>query len=291
MIKFYSPLRYPGGKTKLAGFLEKAIEASFPKENTVTLVEPFAGGAGASLKLLFSGKVGKIVINDLDRSIFAFWKVAVNDTDFLINKIKNTEISISEWRKQKAIYSSEAPSQKKLAFATLFLNRTNRSGILDGGPIGGLDQSGKWGVTARFTKSTIIERLQKIKEFRKKIIVHNLDGITLLEKLGRQKSRDKYFIFLDPPYYDKGQSLYLNHYTNKNHQRLLKLLQTSPLKWVMTYDDVSYIQDLYSDFTKKQFEISHSAFRAKKGKEVLIFSNKTKHLSRQDVFSLVQRST
>jgi|SRR3989344_4179739 len=270
---FSSPLRYPGGKTRLAYFLSNAIEKNFSENEKIVLVEPYAGGAGASLKLLFSGKVDKIIINDLDKAIFSFWKIAVSEPDFLINRIKKVSINIDEWRKQKEVYNNSSSTPRELAFATLFLNRTNRSGIIEGGPIGGMDQSGFWNVKARFTKNTIIERLEKIKEFKNKIKVRNLDGITLLKQLEKNKKKNNYFIFLDPPYYQKGKSLYLNHYIDKDHKKLLKLLEKSSLKWVMTYDDVSYIQNLYDKFRKSKFVINHSAFEARQGKEVLIFSN------------------
>ncbi|MGI6373978.1 MAG: DNA adenine methylase [Patescibacteria group bacterium] len=268
---FSSPLRYPGGKTRLANKLLEAIEKNCNQKEKVILVEPYAGGAGASLALLFAKKVEKIVINDLDKAIFTFWKIAVSDTDYLINKIRRTDITIEEWRKQKAIYAS-TKSKRKLAFATLFLNRTNRSGIMNGGPIGGTDQSGTWKVSARFTKQTIIDRLEKIKEFHNKIEVYNLDGIELLKKLEERKNRSQYFIFLDPPYFQKGQSLYLNHYSNKDHENLSEFLEKSSFKkWIMTYDDVPYIKNLYATMRTKGFAIQHNAYESKVGREVMIF--------------------
>ncbi|MEI6832023.1 MAG: DNA adenine methylase [Candidatus Omnitrophota bacterium] len=272
-MNFFSPLRYPGGKTRLSSFLEKAIEKYFSENEKIILVEPYAGGAGASLKLLFSSKVDKIIINDIDKAIFSFWKIAVSDTDFLINRIREININITEWKKQKEIYSNPSSTTKELAFATLFLNRTNRSGIIEGGPIGGMDQSGFWNVKSRFTKNTIIKRLGKIKEFRDKISIRNLDGIVLLKLMEKNKKKNNYFIFLDPPYYQKGKSLYFNHYIDKDHKRLLRFLKKSSLKWVMTYDDVPYIQKLYDKFRKIKFVINHSAFEARQGKEVLIFSD------------------
>lgn len=268
---FSSPLRYPGGKTRLANKLLEAIEKNFNQKEKVVLVEPYAGGAGASLALLFAKKVENIVINDLDKAIFIFWKIAVSDTDYLINKIKRTEVTIDEWKRQKAIYISTT-DERKLAFATLFLNRTNRSGIMRGGPIGGFDQSGTWKVNARFTKKTIIDRLRKIKEFRNKIEVSNLDGIELLKKLEERKNKDQYFIFLDPPYFQKGQSLYLNHYNNKDHENLSEFLGKSSFKkWAMTYDDVPYIKNLYATMRTKGFAIQHNAYESKIGREVMIF--------------------
>ena len=269
-MKFYSPLRYPGGKTRLASKLSEAVKKNFEQGKKVILVEPYAGGAGASLSLLFAGKVDKIFINDLDNAIHTFWKVAVSDTDYLIDKIRRTEITIKEWKKQKMIYVSQK-YDRKFAFATLFLNRTNRSGIMNSGPIGGMSQSGEWKVNARFTKKTIIERLEKIKEFRNKIEVYNLDGIKLLKRLEKHQKIKQYFIFLDPPYFHGGQSLYLNHHDNKGHEELSNFLERSLLKkWVMTYDDVSYIKDLYPKMQIKDFEIQHNAYKSKIGREIMI---------------------
>ena len=268
---FASPFRYPGGKTRLASKLAEEIEKKFQSNEKVVLVEPYAGGAGASLTLLFMGKVDKIIINDFDNAIYTFWKIAVSDTDYLIRKIKRTEITIEEWKKQKAIYALPG-NDCKLAFATLFLNRTNRSGIMSGGPIGGMGQSGKWKINARFTKETIIGRLERIKEFRNKIKVYKLDGIKLLERLEQHKKAGQYFIFLDPPYFQKGQSLYLNHYNNKDHEELSKFLEQSSLKkWIMTYNDVAYIKNLYVKMRKSKFLIQHNAYKSKIGKEVMIF--------------------
>jgi len=270
---FASPLRYPGGKTRIASLLAQIIERNFEIDEKITLVEPYAGGAGASLALLFAGKVDKIIINDLDNAIYIFWKIAVYDTDYLIKKIEDTKITLSEWRRQKAVHISPT-NDREFAFATLFLNRTNRSGIMDGGPIGGIDQSGEWKINARFTKDTIIGRLKKIKEFRNKIAVCKSDGIKLLRQLEENKRQGQYFIFLDPPYYQKGQSLYLNHYNDKDHTELSKFLERSSFKkWIMTYDDVSNIKKLYSDFRTKNFSIQHTAYKSKIGREVMIFSN------------------
>lgn len=270
---FFSPLRYPGGKTCLASFLFEAINNNFSGNENVILVEPYAGGAGASLKLLFSGSVDKIIINDLDKAIFAFWKIAISDPDFLIAKTQKINIEIDEWKKQKEIYNNPSSTIKELAFATLFLNRTNHSGIIKAGPIGGIEQLGPWNVKARFRKTTIIERLERIKKFESKISVRNLDGIALLKQLEKNKCKNRYFIFLDPPYYQKGKSLYLNYYIDQDHQKLLKFLEKSSLKWVMTYDDVSYIQNLYSKMRKDKFTINYSAFEPRQGKEILIFSD------------------
>ena len=279
---FVSPLRYPGGKTCLAPKLERAIKKTFPENKKITFVEPYSGGAGAALVLLCSGKVDKIIINDLDKAIYTFWKIAVQNTGYLIRKIKQTKITIQEWKKQKKIYTllqdktaSGLKNEKKLAFATLFLNRTNRSGIMRSGPIGGMKQLSRWKIDERFTKQTIIERLEKINKFRDRIEIYNLDGIKLLKNLERKKETSRYFIFLDPPYFQKGKSLYLNNYKNADHKILANFLMKSSLKkWIMTYNDVSLIQNLYKELPTTEFEIQHDAYYSKIGKEIMIFPKK-----------------
>ena len=275
-LKFVSPIRYPGGKTRLANFLTKTIKKNFTEENKdkIILVEPYAGGAGAALSLLFAGQVNRIIINDFDSAIYAFWKSVLFDSEYLIKRVLEVKITIEEWKRQKEIYNRALIPNRELAFATLFLNRTNRSGIITGGPIGGMEQSGQWKLDARFTKNTIIKRLERIKRYRNKIKIYNLDGINLLKKMERRKHMSNYFIFLDPPYYQKGKFLYLNHYENSDHEKLRKFLQDSSLKWIMTYDDVSYIRKLYTKMCKRKFTIQHSAYQSKAGKEIMIFSKK-----------------
>lgn len=269
MSAHYSPLRYPGGKAKLADFLGKHINQE-ARGRKVVFVEPYAGGAGAALTLLLTKQVSKIVINDLDPAIYAFWQTAVFDTDKLIRKIKRTDVSIGEWRKQHKIYKGKTEDLFKLGFATFFLNRTNRSGIIEGGPIGGFDQSGEWKVDVRFNKQELIRRLKEIQKFSNKITVTNLDGITLLRKLQSRKDFKKFFIFIDPPYIEKGQLLYLNHYQKDNHKNLANFLGTSILDWVMTYDDTPFVRELYESSQVKGFKIAHTAHSRKTGREVLI---------------------
>ena len=165
---FVSPLRYPGGKTCLVPKLEEVLKKNFSYNEKISFVEPYAGGAGASLVLLCSGKVDRIIINDLDKAIYTFWKISVQNADYLISKIKRTKITIQEWKRQKEIYTllkntskATLEEERKLAFTVLFLNRTNRSGIMRGGPIGGIRQLSKWKIDERFTKKTIIESWKK----------------------------------------------------------------------------------------------------------------------------------
>lgn len=275
MTKYFSPLRYPGGKSKLARFLAEEIKYQ-AGDRKIIYVEPFAGGAGAALTLLMTSKVDRIWINDLDPAIYTFWKIAVFDTDRLINKIKKTKVTINTWKRQKLIYKSKNTDDLDLAFATFFLNRTNRSGIIEGGPIGGMNQSGNWKIGARFNKEGLIERLSAIKKYRNVIKVTNKDGIKLIESIQSRVNWNNHFIFIDPPYIEKGQLLYLNHYKKDDHENLARFIKDSKLNWVMTYDDVSDIRKLYPKQIIKAFKIAHIAHTRRIGKEVLISPKRIK---------------
>jgi DNA adenine methylase len=268
--KHYSPLRYPGGKSSLACFFSSLIETN--KITDCIYVEPFAGGAGAALNLLFLEKVDSIIINDLDRAIFSFWKSILRDSRRFIEKIKSTDITIDEWYRQKEIYNNSKASTLDLGFSTFFLNRTNRSGIIEGGPIGGIKQKGNWLIDARFNKPELINRIKNIASYESRIMIFNKDGIDLLKDITIENN---HFIYLDPPYYIKGSSLYLNHYIHENHIRLAEFLNSSnDLNWVLTYDNVEEIKNLYNSRRFFDFKLNYHIDLPKLGKEILVLSDK-----------------
>jgi DNA adenine methylase len=267
--RYYSPLRYPGGKTILFPFLVKKIEESGLRD--VTYVEPYAGGAGAALALLMNEVVDHIVINDLDKAIYAFWRSAIFETDRFIKKIEHTPVTVKEWRKQKAIYENKRSKRFDLGFATFFLNRTNRSGILNGGPIGGLDQTGKWKIDARYNKKALSKRIREIAEYKGRITVTNEDGVDVISRYLRKKNT---FIYLDPPYYEKAADLYLNIFEQKDHARLAKKLNAHPdATWLLTYDNQPEIRKLYTDRTVVDFSLSYNAYESRRGEELMILSD------------------
>jgi DNA adenine methylase len=268
--KYYSPLRYPGGKACLSDFITETIKIN-AIENC-TYVEPYAGGAGAALTMLFLEKVDNIIINDLDRAIYCFWRAVLNQTEALIKKISSVQLTIDEWYQQREIYRSKSSSQIDLAFATFFMNRTNRSGIIEGGPIGGISQKGKWPLNARFNKEDLIHRIRNIASYRSRIKVMNKDGIQLLKEIHKQKNQ---FIYLDPPYYIKGSSLYLNHYLEGCHIELANFLNAhNNFYWMLTYDNVPEIKALYSKRNNFEFSLQYHVDLPKLGKEILVSSDK-----------------
>lgn len=270
-----SPLRYPGGKTALADILQSILYRNALQG--CTLIEPFAGGAGASLYLLDAGHVDRIIINDADPSIFAFWRSITRNTDRFIEKILNVDLTIDEWRKQKAIYSSpRGASQFELGFSTFYLNRCNRSGIIkSGGPIGGILQVGEWKIDARFNRENLAERIRDIASFGERIAVLGLDAVRLIGDLDNLCGVGKRLVFADPPYYVKGQELYLNHYEDSDHLRFSQVLRHSKsFPWVLTYDNVHRIRELYRGLKMFHYKLRYSAHHSSpQGAELFIASD------------------
>jgi len=267
---FYSPLRYPGGKNKLAKFIALICE-----KNNINghYVEPYAGGASVALFLLFYGYVSEITINDIDRSIYAFWYSVLNDTERFCNLIRKTEVNIKNWKKYKKNQKNKKrESLLKLGFSTFFLNRTNMSGIINAGVIGGLKQKGKYKIDCRFNKERLILRIKKIAEYKKKIHIYNLDAMELVKKIQKVSKSSQTIFYFDPPYYLKGPSLYTNYYQHDDHCEISKVIKRiKNSRWIISYDSVPEIKRLYKGFKKTEYSFCHTAHKPKKGKEVLFF--------------------
>jgi len=265
----YSPLRYPGGKAKIAPYLEHLI-----KLNSLTnckYFEPFAGGAGAALELLLCEHVDSIYINDADKSIYSFWEAILRNSEKFIRKLDNTDINIEEWQKQKKIMRKKNASTFDIGFATFFVNRCNVSGILSGGPIGGKNQTGKWKIDARMNKATLIKKIEKIALYSDRVFVSNEDWLKFLDKKISNLNSKNYFIFLDPPYYKKGKDLYMNHFIHEDHEALEYYLRGKK-NWVLTYDYAPEIIEIYKKYRKSEYVLNYSANNFRKEKEIMIFS-------------------
>jgi DNA adenine methylase len=272
MSEPYSPLRYPGGKAKLANFLIKVLQSNGLREPHY--VEPYAGGAGAALRLLFEEYVEAITINDADRRVRCFWTAVTTQNDAFLGMLDDVEVSVDEWRRQRAVYDNQdVEDELELGFATFFLNRTTRSGIIhNGGPIGGFDQAGNYKIDARFNRPQLARRIQRVGIYADRIDVSGEDGLLLLQTLNQDVvGARNTLVYLDPPYYAKGAELYLNRFTHIQHRQLAEYLSTpKAFPWVMTYDNVPQIRELYAAFPQLCFNLSYSAYERRAGKELLV---------------------
>jgi DNA adenine methylase len=234
------------------------------------MAEPFAGGAGASLTLLYLEETREIYINDADPAIHDFWWTLVNRPKPFINMLSRIRVSVAEWRRQRDAYgTSSRLSMIRRGFAAFFLNRCNRSGIIiNAGPIGGIEQDGKWKLNARFNKAELIRRCERVSEYGKRIHVSSDDGMDFIQNLEAKST----FFFVDPPYFEKGPMLYLNALDREYHAALAtRLRKMQDTAWVLTYDDCSEIRRMYRGWAKiRPFSLCYSVAGRRSGKEVLI---------------------
>ena len=271
-LTYLSPLRYPGGKGKLANYIKQIVRINGLCD--CHYIEPYAGGAGVALELVVQEYASHIHINDINYSVYAFWHSLINETEALCALIEQTEVSVDNWQRQKEIQLE--PQQHDLlevGFSTFFLNRTNRSGILNGGMIGGKAQDGDWRLDARYNSQELIKRIRLIARYRRRITVYNLDAEQLLGEL-RHNLPQNAFTYFDPPYFVKGQDLYDNHYTPKDHARLANFIrdQFAERKWMVSYDNHPEICTLYEGYSKITYQLNYSARQRYKGSEVIFFS-------------------
>jgi DNA adenine methylase len=274
-MNVYSPLRYPGGKRRIAPYLKKIL-----KDNQLcdgVYVEPYAGGASVALSLLLDGYVSKIIINDVDQSVYAFWWSVLNETNEFCKLIEETPVTIPNWKEQAARQRNKQKcSLIELGFSTFFLNRTNRSGILSAGVIGGITQDGQWKIDSRYNKIELIERIQRIARHKKQIELRNSDALELIKSI-KKSLPEKSIIYMDPPYYVKGSALYLNYYKDRDHKQIFEDLQLlENIHWILTYDNVEVIRNLYKNFRQEKYNLRYTASRSVVGQELMIFSDRLK---------------
>jgi DNA adenine methylase len=271
MKKNYSPLRYPGGKTCLYEGVSNIIRAN--KLELGHYVEPYAGGCGLALALLYNGVVSEIHINDIDISIWAFWDSVLNKTDAFIELIRTIPITIDEWQKQRQIHSKQDKrSMLKLGFSTFFLNRTNRSGIIKGaGAIGGLSQKGNYKLDCRFNREALIERIQRISKYKSRIHLTRLDAKIFMDEVQNCVPKNTLFC-IDPPYFNKGRSLYTSFYGPDEHKGVSDMVLSLQHPWIVTYDNTPEIRKLYKRRRQFVYNINYSIQTKRIGTELLIAS-------------------
>lgn len=264
-----SPLRYPGGKAALAGLFADLIEAL--DLNAATYVEPYAGGAGAGIALLREGRVDRLVINDIDPAVFAFWTAVTDRNQAFLDWVTSVPLTLEEWQRQREIYRSKNCDSFALGCAFFYLNRTNRSGVLNAGVIGGKAQQGKYKIDARFNRATLTERLTAIGTLAPAIEVSDLDGRSVIQRYGRDGST---FMYIDPPYVQAGSQLYLNAFDGRDHRALSKVVhEISTAHWFMTYDLAPLVENLYAKQFQATLDLNYSARYPGRAEELVVASS------------------
>jgi DNA adenine methylase len=266
-----SPLRYPGGKATLFPLVGKIVRLNGASGGTY--VEPYAGGAGIALGLLLTEQVERVVINDLDPAIYAFWRAVTEHGEEFAERLASVPITPDEWYTQKAIYRTADPSRVvELGFATFFLNRTNRSGVLNAGMIGGKDQKGNYKIDARFNRDDLLERCRLVALYASRIDVRSEDGVSVIQEFADAPST---LIYADPPYFEKGSQLYLNAFDTDDHRSLARCLNAhKDGNWILTYDMSPEIELLYKDRNQHSISIHYSVRESRNALELLVTSDR-----------------
>lgn len=263
-----SPLRYPGGKTVYADMMTEIIKLNELGE--CTFVEAFAGGAGAAITMLLRNDVPAIILNDYDIAIFAFWNSILAQTDDFLQLLRDTPITVTQWYEQREVYRNERDDLLSLGFATFYLNRTNRAGILAANPIGGLHQRGQYHIDARFNRIGLEDKIQAIADRRDSISLYNLDAVDFIDNLEQEHKEKNLFIYFDPPYYQKGELLYLNHFDHIQHAALQNRIIRCQFPWILSYDNAEQIVELYAETPIYCKALRYSVSRPSLAEELII---------------------
>lgn len=279
-----SPLRYPGGKSQLAKYISHILKLN--KLYNVTYCEAFCGGAGVAITLLLKNNVDRIILNDSDPAIYSIWYAILNDFDRFVSRIQQIPVTIEEWHSQHKIYNSlkyQIGYSFELAIAAFFLNRTNHSGIIEGGPIGGYEQKSNHKINCRFNKDSLLNKFDNIHALNNRIELYNYDGIEFIHRI-IEPLQENIFTFFDPPYFKQGKNLYKNSLNYEYHNNLTHIIQNlRHHHWIVTYDDAEEIRKLYANCTGWNYTIHYTANLKRKESE-LMYSN---HFTQLDSFNKV----
>ena len=272
MQKTYTPLRYPGGKSKLYNYICTFLNQYY--EHPPVYAEAFAGGFGLGMSLLLQEKVNEVYINDFDFCIYSFWKSITSPKCYyrFVRLVNDTPVDINNYLMQKKIYKHpKRHSITEVGFATFFLNRCNRSGILSANPIGGIEQTGNYRKDCRFNKERLLKLIETIYNHRNQIHVTNLDAIAFLEQIDNR--RTNVLFNLDPPYVSAGPTLYKNNFSEDDHIALSNRVHHLNNHWIMTYDNHDLIRDCYKDYLVREYSIKYYLEDKRDEVELIIYDN------------------
>jgi DNA adenine methylase len=247
--------RYPGGKGKSKLCNEIARRLTDQAEHTgLQYREPFFGGGSVGLKFLSDNPgTKKIWINDKDIGISCLWTAVIRYHDDFKSRVHGFVPSVTAFRELRSELTTISTLPKQcdeivdIGFKKLAIHQISYSGLgtKSGGPLGGVEQKSKYKIDCRWSPDYICKKVDKLHSQFKTIEVQG-DGCTNLDfsSLIEDTSCDS-LLYLDPPYYVKGNDLYQCGFTSKDHERLASALKNTKHAWVLSYDDCHEIRELY----------------------------------------------
>lgn len=237
-------------------------------------VEPYAGGAGVACELLISGVASHVHLNDASPEVHAFWWSILNHTEEFCRRIRLASLTIKEWRRQREVLRHPDDHDRLgLGFALFFLNRCNRSGIPSGGVIGGLNQTGRWKIDARFPKIELITRIEAIASRRRRVTIENKDAEKFLWENASNLPPNT-LVYCDPPYFRKSDRLYLNRYEPRDHAQIARVMQSQVQHpWLVSYDAAPEVMKYYVKRRSFTYGLQYYAGQTRHGNEVFFCSD------------------
>ncbi|QOT19275.1 DNA adenine methylase [Paenarthrobacter sp. YJN-5] len=274
--RYASPLRYPGGKARMAPWLTDTFEGLLGPMDVEIWLEPFGGGAGAALTALCTGKVPEAWIVEANPALAAFWTTVMNDGPALAARVERTIPTLALFQESRenvgAALAGEHLNVFDLGLSAFILNRCSRSGMIlpSVGPIGGKMQAGQHTIAARFNAGALADRIRAVHALGDRFKVFAGDGISFLEDLPDSGVQDEVFCFVDPPYIGVGNDLYAVGMDDDLHQRLARALNRLTTPWLLTYDAHPRVPLLYPGSHVVEFDIPHTAGSSRVGTEYLV---------------------
>jgi DNA adenine methylase len=272
MKRVMSPLRYPGSKVRITEMVAGLLEQNLLVGSH--LYEPFAGGSAVSLGLLANGFIPSATWIERDPLIYAFWRMAKDHPDELIDRMMRGKVSLASWRRMLPLREVKRPTKQNLAalgYAGLFFNRTCFSGIVGAGPIGGMTQSSAYKIDCRFNKKELAASIRTCSEIMKRVDIIFGDGIKFLGAHCLKMPAHS-LVYIDPPYVTNGYKLYRYHFEVAQHEALSDAVNGLCVPWLMSYDNHQLIRSLYAGEQAKYVKTYQSLKGSRFVKEILLLS-------------------
>ena len=265
-MKYTTPLRYPGGKSRAIKFLSQHL----PKIESYR--EPFLGGGSMALYVTQTYPNTDVWVNDLYYPLYAFWMTLRDHGQQLCDDLRElkTELGENEDAHREAFENAKDKLNNDIyesGFNFYVANKCSFSGLTANSSFS--KQASRQNFTFRG-----IDKLPALSELIQgwRITNHSYEEMLY----GRNA-----FVFLDPPYAIKD-----NLYGNKgdmhksfDHEWFAAQACASEQDCMITYNSELFIKDRFPDWYQKDWDLTYTMRSSgtytkdqKKRKELLLLN-------------------